>query len=102
MATNLQTALKKVEASIYRYAEVSDYHLNPDEVVVGNVLQGLARNLVRYGKPYCPCREVSGIAEKDRRNRCPCASHREDIARDGVCECGLFVNSAYLKDKETG
>ena len=102
MATNLPAALKKVEALVYRYAKAGDYPLNPDEVVVRNVLQGLARNLVKYGKPYCPCREVSGIAEKDRRNRCPCASHREEIARDGVCECGLFVGAAYLKNKEAG
>lgn len=100
--SDLATALKKVEALVSRYAEVSDYPLDPDEVVVKNILQGLARNWVRYGRPYCPCREVSGIAEKDRRNRCPCATHREDIARDGVCECGLFVSSAYLKDKEAG
>jgi len=30
MVSNLATALKKVEALVSRYAEVSDYPLNPD------------------------------------------------------------------------
>ena len=100
MDRNLGTGLKKAKAFVRRYAEISDYYAHPDEVVVRNILQGLARNWVSYGRFYCPCREVSGIAEKDRENICPCTTHKEDIARDGVCECGLFVSSTYLKHQE--
>ena len=102
MERDLETGLKKARALVYRYAEVSDYYVHPDEVVVRNILRGLAENWARYGRFYCPCRKVSGIAEKDRENICPCKMHKEDIARDGVCECGLFVNSSYLKDRQAG
>jgi len=97
MRRGLEAALRKAEALARRYASVSDYCLNPDEVVVRNILHGLARNWQRYGRLYCPCREVSGSRDKDRKNMCPCTTHKQDIAQDGVCECGLFVNQAYLK-----
>lgn len=80
---------------VHRYTSRGPYSLNPDPVTVGHVLAGLTRNLLRHGRPYCPCREVSGEPERDRTNLCPCPQHRADIARDGVCECGLFVSAAY-------
>ena len=86
---------------ITRYAEQSPYFLNPDKVVVENVIAGLVRNRVKYGYAYCPCREVEEIAEKDKHNICPCRSHREEIARHGTCECGLFVSRGYLEAKQS-
>ena len=94
---DLEAGLKRARALVQRHARVGGCHPNPDEVVVANVVEGLARNWCRYGRLYCPCREVSGVPEKDRGNICPCATHKEDIARDGVCECGLFVSYAHLK-----
>ncbi|MFO8008822.1 MAG: ferredoxin-thioredoxin reductase catalytic domain-containing protein [Candidatus Brocadiia bacterium] len=68
--------------------------VQPDLPTRRHVLRGLARNLVEHGRPYCPCRPVSGDAEADRANICPCRSAREEIRGLGECECGLFVANA--------
>ncbi len=88
-----EAARLRVERRARRYAARGPYRLNPDPATVEHVLVGLARNLVRYGRAYCPCREVSGDPARDRANLCPCPQHHEDIARDGVCECGIFVRA---------
>jgi ferredoxin-thioredoxin reductase catalytic chain len=85
----------RVERMVRRYVARGRYLLNPDEVTVEHVLAGLTRNLVQHGRWYCPCRKVIGDADRDRRNICPCPQHHADIARDGVCECGIFVSAEY-------
>lgn len=94
---------EKIRASITRmvskYAERSPFFLNPDKVLVKNVIAGLVRNKMKYGYAYCPCREVKGIPEEDRDNICPCQTHKEEIASQGTCECGLFVGEAYFNAK---
>ncbi len=80
-----------------RYARKGPYFLHPDDVLVENVLQGLARNKRRFGKGLCPCRPVSGDPAKDRPNVCPCETHRADIERDGTCECGIFVSLGFIR-----
>jgi ferredoxin-thioredoxin reductase catalytic subunit len=88
-------ARAQVERMAVRYTARGPYCLNPDPVTVEYVLTGLARNLVKHGRAYCPCREVHGDPERDRANLCPCPQHRADIARDGFCECGIFVSADY-------
>jgi len=94
---------ERVRASVARmvseYAERGPFLLNPDKVVVENVIAGLVRNKVKFGYAYCPCRDVKGVPDKDRDNICPCRTHREEIARQGTCECGLFVSQAYINAK---
>lgn len=99
-ATTVDASLvdeEKVRVSVMRmvtrYAERGPYRLNPDRVVVDNIIAGLVKNKIRYGYAYCPCREVSGIPRRDKDNICPCRSRHEDIARDGTCECGLYVST---------
>jgi ferredoxin-thioredoxin reductase catalytic chain len=92
-----ECAFSQVRRRAERYAGRGPYFLFPDEVVVRNVLVGMARNLLEHGKAYCPCREVTGDEEADRANVCPCRSHHEDIARDGHCECRLFVSEDFLR-----
>jgi ferredoxin-thioredoxin reductase catalytic subunit len=87
----LEAALARVQRVVQRSAEKSGLALNPDLAVRRHVLRGLARNLVSYGKPYCPCREVAGSEQVDRANICPCRAGRKEVARSGECECGLFV-----------
>jgi len=96
-----EEALASVTRTVTAYAERGPYFLNPDEVVVRNILLGLARNLVEYSYAYCPCRQVQGIPEKDFKNICPCKTHKKEIAQTGSCECGLFVSKAYLKRRNT-
>ena len=90
-----QSARSRVERMVSRYVASGPYCLNPDPVTAEHVLAGLARNLLQHGRAYCPCREVLGDAERDRANLCPCPQHHADIARDGFCECGIFVSAGY-------
>jgi len=90
----------RVERIAAKYAERSPFYLNPDKAVVRNIITGLVRNKIRYGYAYCPCREVRRIPEKDRDNICPCRTHKEEIAHQGTCECGLFVSKAYFNAKK--
>ena len=88
-------ARERVDRMVHRYLARAPYCLNPDAVTTEHVLTGLARNLVQHGRWYCPCREVTGDSQRDRPNICPCPQHRTDIARDGFCECGIFVSQEY-------
>lgn len=90
-----EQARERAERLVSRHVARGSCCLNPDPVTVEHVLAGLARSVTNHGKPYCPCREVSGDPAKDRRNICPCPQQVADIARDGVCECGIFVSAAY-------
>lgn len=90
----LQRALGRVTRAAERHAQKGCCALNPDPAARRHVLLGLARNLVRHGRAYCPCRDVTGDPAKDRPNICPCRTHRAEIARIGECECGLLVAKA--------
>jgi len=92
-------ALEQVSRSAHLYARKGPHRLNPDLATVHNVLEGLARNKVKYGRAYCPCRPVRAVPALDSQNICPCRSHPSDIARDGACGCGLFVSQAYAERK---
>ena len=87
----LETALHEVSRKAERYGKMSKVALQPDDVLRQHVLRGLARNLIEYGRPYCPCREVTGEPERDQENICPCRTHLDEIERFGECECGLYV-----------
>ena len=89
-----RAALERVTRNAERYAERAGLALQPDRAQRDYVLQGLARNLLKHGKPYCPCREVTGDPQKDRANICPCRTHRAEIEQSGQCECGLFVKTS--------
>ena len=99
-AGNEERVRASIEKMVTKYAERSLYSLNPDEVVVENIVAGLVRNKMKYGYAYCPCREVKGIPREDRKNICPCRTHKEEIARQGTCECALFVSEDYLQMKK--
>jgi ferredoxin-thioredoxin reductase catalytic chain len=88
-------ARQRVERMVRRYLARAPYSPNPEPVTFEHVLAGLTRNLLQHGLWYCPCREVTGDPDRDRANICPCPQHHADIARDGVCECGIFVTPEY-------
>ncbi len=99
-ARTLEEALADVTARVHRYAEHGPYRLFPDDVVISNLLAKMARNLVEHGAAYCPCRPVTGDPARDRLNLCPCRVHHKEIARDGHCECRLYVSEDYLRQRE--
>ncbi len=81
----------KIRARFERYAQRAGLRLNPDSAVVDELIHGLAARKERYGFAYCPCRIVSGDRESDKKIVCPCAYHKDEIAKTGACVCGLFV-----------
>ncbi len=87
----LKAGLERVTRTAERHAQNAGLALHHDLTLRRHVLVGLARNIVEYGMPYCPCREVTGDKERDRANICPCRTHREEIGRLGECECGLYT-----------
>jgi ferredoxin-thioredoxin reductase catalytic subunit len=73
------------------YTATGAYELNLDPALVETTIQGLAKNLQRHGKMYCPCHVLPEAEEERASLVCPCAPHHQDIRRDGQCHCGIFV-----------
>ena len=73
------------------YAKENGLRLNPNAVLVENLVKRLLENEEKYGHRYCPCRLVSGNDEQDKEKICPCKWSNEEIARTGHCLCNLFV-----------
>lgn len=80
----------EIETWARGYANENDFRLNDDDRQRNAVLKGLARNKIKYGERYCPCRIRSGDPEKDREIICPCIFHKDEIEKDGNCHCYLF------------
>lgn len=85
-----EKVLEEISAWAEEYAEEIGCRLNPEEARLSAVLRGLARNTVRFGEQYCPCRIRTGDVEKDKDIICPCIYHIDEIEEDGNCHCHLF------------
>jgi ferredoxin-thioredoxin reductase catalytic chain len=72
------------------YANERGWKLNPDKKQLGAVIRGLARNWLKHGEKYCPCRVRSGDAQIDREIICPCIYHEDEVNNGGQCHCRLF------------
>ena len=79
--------LKKLEL----HAEKEGLHINPDKKIVENIIKALIERKKTYGEYYCPCRLVSHNTKDNHAIVCPCATHKNDIARKGQCNCHLFI-----------
>ena len=88
-----ENKIKEISESYYNYAISQGFRLNPDKKTTDRVINGLLENEKKYGEKYCPCRRVTGDAEKDAKIICPCAYHKDEVAKDGHCVCNLFVRS---------
>lgn len=89
-------SITKITRMVEKYTLKGPYHLHPDQDKVRSIIEGLAVNLERYGLAYCPCVPVEKCIEAGRKYVCPCETHKEDIARQGFCDCALFVSKEYL------
>ena len=89
---------KRIYFARKKYLEENGYYFNPDTRVVVGIVKGLYKNLVRYGAEYCPCRPVTGDIIEDTKNICPCVYHFEELRRDGICKCRLFVTKEKAKE----
>jgi len=73
------------------YAQENGFQLNPDKKTVERIIKGLLANEQKHGEKYCPCRRLTGDKEEDSKKICPCVYHKDEIAKDGRCFCGLFT-----------
>jgi len=90
VADELDSYRSEMKDRIKRHLGETNYRLNPNGKAVDALVDGLAKRKARFGDYYCPCRVVTGNAEKDALNVCPCSTHEEEIAASGKCHCGLF------------
>ena len=84
---------KEILDSITAYAKKHGFRLNPEDKKLENVIKGLARNKLRFGEQYCPCRIRSGDVEKDKKIICPCVYHEDEIKEQGSCHCNLYFDN---------
>jgi len=92
-SSSIDEEIEKIRKWAKRYAERNGLILNPDEKELNTVLRGLARNWVRFGRRYCPCRLRTGDPKEDKKIICPCTYHQDEIAREGACHCRLFFRA---------
>jgi len=91
LGENDDEKFKRLIREYENYANKNGFKLDPNLEVVNRIIKGLLENEKKYGKRYCPCRRVTGVAEDDAKNICPCVYHIEEIEKNGHCLCGLFV-----------
>ena len=77
------------------YVAASPYELNPNSKHVDKIIKSLAKKKLKKGSFYCPCRMLSDDKETDAKIICPCEYHKEEIEKDGICSCDLFVGPDY-------
>ncbi len=83
--------MDELRQRLERYLEGKDFHFNADSELVDGILAAMTKRREKFGDDYCPCRRVTGDAEKDRDIVCPCAFHLEELEKDGHCHCQLFT-----------
>jgi len=90
-------AVEALVARLWRDAESSGYHLNPDREIVLALAEGLMVNEERYGYRSCPCRLAAGEKELDLDIICPCDYRDPDVTDWGACYCALYVSTAVVE-----
>ena len=74
-----------------KYAKDNGIHVNPDQKVVNHLIRALLEREKRLGKKYCPCRYVKKDNMENDKIVCPCVYCKEEVEKDGHCQCFLFV-----------
>ena len=85
-------------ARMKKDADENGFFICPDEDLLKDLIEGLAKNKKRYGFVVCPCRISSGIKQYDVDIICPCEYRDADVNEFGMCYCGLFVSEEVSKD----
>ena len=79
-------------------ARENGWVLNPDKKKLEAVYKGLVRNMVLWGKMYCPCVIIKVVPEKERVDYiCPCKKAKTQIETDSICKCRLFCKNADME-----
>jgi len=89
--SDLNEAEIKVRALALGCSVHNNWNLNSDLDQLRAVYKGLARNLVKHGKAYCPCVVLINMDEKKRSEYvCPCVHAEKQVNDIGHCRCKLF------------
>ncbi len=81
-------------------SQFKNWKLPHDEGFLNILIEGLTTNYNRYGYFLCPCRDGTGVREKDKDIICPCIYCLPDQKDYGHCFCGLFLTPEfYASDK---
>jgi len=83
------------QAEIIEYLKkVADrfgYVLNPDARTLNLVAGYMDENKVKHGKYFCPCKQHYPL-DLVKDPVCPCSSFKDEILRNGHCECHVFFD----------
>ncbi|OLS13138.1 MAG: ferredoxin-thioredoxin reductase, catalytic subunit [Promethearchaeota archaeon CR_4] len=77
-------------------AQFKKWHLPHDAAFLKDLVEGLTTNYNRYGYFLCPCRDGTGVREKDKDIICPCTYCVSDQQDYGHCFCGLFLTPEFF------
>ena len=78
-------------------AQKQGWELNRDEEHLEIIISGLMKYYNRYGYFACPCRDASGVKERDSDIICPCDYCLPDQEEFGHCYCGLYLTKDFFK-----
>ncbi len=90
----------RVFKKLKQETEAGGYHLNPDEEVTRELIEGLLVNEKRYGYWACPCRLAEGKKAMDLDIICPCDYRDPDLNDYGTCFCSLYVSGEIVEGKK--
>ena len=88
---NVDSILKGPLEFAGRVAEKRGYVLNPDLGQLHRLARHLAENKANHGRYFCPCKQNYPL-QPDKDPVCPCSTFRDEIQRQGHCECSLFFD----------
>jgi ferredoxin-thioredoxin reductase catalytic subunit len=95
-----QAEIDALYERLYKEAEASGYHLNPDVDFTKQLIKGMLVNEKRYGYWSCPCRLASGRKVEDLDIICPCDYRDPDLSQYGSCYCALYVVDAIVRGEK--
>ncbi|MDR2067187.1 MAG: hypothetical protein LBP57_05145 [Endomicrobium sp.] len=91
---------QELRVFLEKNAKDKNYYLNRDVAFVDALLEGLIKNLNRYGYSSCPCRLSTGNYELDSDLICPCVYMESDVQKYGSCFCALYVSKDVYENKK--
>jgi ferredoxin-thioredoxin reductase catalytic subunit len=91
---------EELNVFLEKNAKEKGYYLNKDTAFVSALLEGLIKNLNRYGYSSCPCRLSTGNYALDLDLICPCAYMENDVQKYGSCFCALYVSKEVYEGKK--
>ena len=95
----MKSEVEKLYERLETEARAGGYILNPNKEDAMALVEGLLKNINRYGYPSCPCRIAEGRRELDLDIICPCDYRDADLTDYGACYCALYVTKEWIEGK---